>query len=31
VTVGPGFAFDILNGDKVFVFGFTVGFGFGAK
>ena len=31
MTVGPDFAYDILKGEKVFVYGVTIGFGFGKK
>jgi hypothetical protein len=31
MTIGPDFAFDILKGEKVFVYGITIGFGFKSK
>ena len=30
-TIGPDFAFDMLKGEHVFVYGVTIGFGFGSK
>ncbi|MBI4890744.1 MAG: hypothetical protein HY821_08985 [Acidobacteria bacterium] len=31
MTIGPDFAFDFLHGEKVFVYGVTIGFGFRAR
>lgn len=31
MTIGPDFAYDILKGEKVFVYGITIGFGFGHR
>ena len=31
MTIGPDFAFDLLKGEKVFVYGITIGFGFSGK
>ncbi len=31
MTIGPDFAFDFLHGEKVFVYGLTIGFGFGPR
>jgi hypothetical protein len=31
MTIGPDFALDILKGDKVFVYGITIGFGFSGR
>lgn len=31
MTIGPDIAVDFLKGEKVFVYGVTIGFGFGSK
>lgn len=31
LTIGPDFAYDILKGERVVVYGITIGFGFGGK
>lgn len=31
MSIGPDFAYDILKGERVFVYGITIGFGFGER